>query len=228
MAHTAGATEIRFAKKDEFDGEVLWNNGSGTVVVINKLGDHPRYRFTLAHEVAHMLVRQKVDSDRQLAILDASGSRRLEDFCDQVAASLLLPATWVGRAIRSYPAPLTPNVLVDLAERADVSITAVGVRLWRLGFGVALLRWEQHRREEIALVHSVGISDDIRQALSLSNNSIKKLLSLKPREERAMSLTIVVCEIPVSVQVHVLRRSQCFLMTVRDVQRIRKAFTSSL
>jgi Zn-dependent peptidase ImmA (M78 family) len=95
------------------------------VMVLNSLEPHTRQRFSLGHELKHVLDHGRVDvlygtsDDRSAAV---------EHLCDYFSACLFMPRTWLKNAYASG----IQNVF-DLAELFDVSAQAMQVRLLQLG-----------------------------------------------------------------------------------------------
>ena len=85
-------------------------------------GARCRQRFSIAHELGHVLLR------RALAAVDAKPFSNREDpfeerFCDRFAAELLMPKFIFG--IELGAAGISPDVCIAMAERYQVSLTAL-------------------------------------------------------------------------------------------------------
>jgi hypothetical protein len=92
-----------------------------------------RFRFSLAHEIAHTLFYDISDGRPQLAKQFRSGGGRtalenLERNCNKLAARLLMPTPMLKAAFQRMKS-LTPKSLTDLAFRAGVSIEALVRRI---------------------------------------------------------------------------------------------------
>jgi hypothetical protein len=92
-----------------------------------------RLRFSFAHELAHTLFYDLTDPTPELAKRFRAGGGKnelenLETNCNRLAAKLLLPAALVRRELGRAKA-LTSEFLVELAEKAGVSIEALIRRL---------------------------------------------------------------------------------------------------
>ena len=114
-----------------------WNRSRWTIAV-NRDDHYTRRRFTLAHEVKHVLDHPYIDT-----LYPGSNGRpseaRAEAICDYFAACLLMPRTDVKRlyfAGRQH--------LGDLAAHFGVSRAAMAVRLQQLG--LTEKRQRCHRR----------------------------------------------------------------------------------
>ena len=105
----------------------------GKVILINE-GDAPaRQRFTLAHEVAHLFLDPETTRQVWLRAPDRANDRvhdALESFCDDLAARMLMPRTWVLADLKDQ-SPM-PQLLLQRAYKYGVSsrefcIRAVGL-----------------------------------------------------------------------------------------------------
>jgi IrrE N-terminal-like domain len=127
---------------------LLHPTSSGYCVAVNS-EDHPRIqRFTVAHELAHVLIE---GLDRRS--IGLSG-RDEEVLCDQFASQLLVPRDDLEPMLANFDGD--PSILLGLASRYDVGLAAVlraaGVQLDRnnsLAFVVSR-RGHPHRPTEIA------------------------------------------------------------------------------
>jgi hypothetical protein len=100
--------------------------GAGSGVEFPDLGLSPRERFSIAHEIGH-LVFEVVQ--REFGEPVGCTSDQIERLCDNFAAELLLPTPCVARFLRvrgdvGADDPVAPRVLRRLAEAARVSIKA--------------------------------------------------------------------------------------------------------
>ncbi|HKT83197.1 MAG TPA: ImmA/IrrE family metallo-endopeptidase [Solirubrobacterales bacterium] len=108
-----------------------------------------RARFTVAHELGHILLCETL-KDRPAtlrALQEPTHWEAVERLCDQAAAELLMPAEDFHRQLdgREISKPL----LVELRKRYGVSWTALAIRFNDLlGFGVSSWRRYQRHPEE--------------------------------------------------------------------------------
>jgi hypothetical protein len=95
------------------------------VVVYRRTGGR-RFRFTLAHELAHMLVES--DDDCLMWLADRNEvDRDLEQICDVIAAKVLIPDWAVDRALAGgYP---SANTLTALHQSTTASWSACAIAL---------------------------------------------------------------------------------------------------
>lgn len=100
------------------------------LVLVNKNDAHARRRWTVAHELKHLLDYTKAKTMyKQLGYGDeARREQRIERICDHFAASLLMPRMWVKRAYGNRIQDITA-----LAGLFNVSEEAMHIRLQYLG-----------------------------------------------------------------------------------------------
>jgi hypothetical protein len=124
VARGLGVAAVRTAELVE-EGR-LERTGGRTEILVRRGAPAVRRRFTIAHELAHLLLEPDGAAER---------SARRERRCDEVAAALLMPRAWVA----SYAG--RPRCLATaraLAAEGGVSISAAVTRLdevlaWRCG-----------------------------------------------------------------------------------------------
>jgi IrrE N-terminal-like domain len=120
------------------DGRLEHRPGSSTTIVLNEAAHPTRQRFTIAHELGHLLLATPG------APVSARRSRPRygdeERFCDAFAAALLLPPDWV-LAVAGGQSPglaLTRRI----ADACQSSLAAVVLRCNELlSWSHALLQW---------------------------------------------------------------------------------------
>lgn len=143
IACSAGATISRKAVDDQLSGFLLRRPGNQAPVIgVNRQQAPARQRFTIAHELAHLLLHATapVHVDRTLVNLrdahSSEGTSEEEMEANLFAAELLMPASFLQRDV----AQLSTAFDVDdelqvgrLAKRYGVSNQAMTIRLSRLG-----------------------------------------------------------------------------------------------
>jgi hypothetical protein len=136
VAKHLGVVEISEARLVE-DGR-LERTGTHSRILIRRGVHAGRRRFTVAHELAHLLLAE--DTGDLIAHRARLAVGREERFCDQFAAALLLPCDWLRRRYGARPRRLA--VVRDVAARAESSLAAAVIRLDEvLGWRRSLLRW---------------------------------------------------------------------------------------
>lgn len=109
-------------------GFIIKESGTDPRIYINSLDSPERQRFTLAHEIGHLVEREAVAGDRDYSFVDTRKQGRYdlhEFFADEFAGALLMP-TW--RFLKSYQEHGAFKTAVDFG----VSVPAVKRRLARL------------------------------------------------------------------------------------------------
>lgn len=122
VAQKLGVTEV-VEEPLPFDGGVFREEDGRLVIKLNAGGSPLRRRFTLAHEVAHLLVGT-VPGFRKACLSDGS----LERTCDLVAAELLMPVDEVTSFVMHLGQP-SPEKLKAVAAGYDVSLHAAAIRV---------------------------------------------------------------------------------------------------
>ncbi len=137
VANALGVSAIVRAPMIE-DGRTTWEGGRPRIELRD---DRPaeRTRFTLAHEIGHILIARDQTVARRTRDLHADD---VETLCDWIAASILMPRRWVaGYAGRDQ---YNLSLLRLVAHRADASMSAAAVRLAEVGNRTCvLLRWQR-------------------------------------------------------------------------------------
>lgn len=129
---------------DEISGALLPVEGGKWLIVVNSFHTTRRRRFTIAHELGHLLLHQYTapHADRRMKLRDArssEGSAQEEIEANQFAAELLMPREWVLDAVRGRTVEYEPDegdeeaafedLVKELAAKFDVSTHAMTIRL---------------------------------------------------------------------------------------------------
>lgn len=149
LANNLGVAEI-VEENLPFEGGLFTIPEKGLVIKL-KAGSLPsRKRFTLAHEIAHLLLGT-VPAQRS----GYHDDPELERACDTIAAELLMPSEDAIAFIRGLGPP-SPDKLKTIATRYAVSLQTAAIRvhadfrLWKCFIGY----WE--RRPQIKTLWFVG------------------------------------------------------------------------
>ncbi len=130
---------------EPFDGRLsgmIHRQPNGRVVIgVNSSHAPTRQRFTIAHELGHLLLHKEellhVDESASIRFRDEESSlatKADEIEANQFASELLMPAHLVWKEIDALPDDLDPEDAIPvLAERFEVSEQAMTLRLNRLG-----------------------------------------------------------------------------------------------
>lgn len=104
---------------DRFDGMQTWVNEKFPVIAINieKVKSSDRIRFTILHELCHLLLKLKHLSEKQK-----------EKFCHQFAAAMLLPAETAYKELGKKRNKMMIQELGALKKQYGISIQAIVMR----------------------------------------------------------------------------------------------------
>jgi Zn-dependent peptidase ImmA (M78 family) len=133
LAEQLGIERITFEPLP-FDGGVYEQNGR-RIIKINSLAPAIRQRFTLAHELGHLILERSVKGSAS-----CEGDDGLERACNCVAVELLMPAE-EARKIGNDVGQQSPEKLGPIANHFRVSLQTAAQRLhdlkvWNWGIGM--------------------------------------------------------------------------------------------
>jgi len=121
---TCGIMIISVEADDNFDGLTNFANGKPIIIYNEKIKDNVRIRFTIAHELAHILLN--------LNSVDSSKNR--ETLCHRFAGAFLLPEEKIYQELGSRQRRKTAiNELISIKEEYGISIQVIAKRLHYLG-----------------------------------------------------------------------------------------------
>lgn len=138
LAKALGVASI--SRVDLIEDGRLETDGRTTRILVQASSSEQRRRFTVAHELAHLLLTRPGQAavERRL-----TSDNEVERFCDQFAAALLLPRDWVIDQCKGRPETLAS--VRHVAEGTGTSLAASLVRLQQtLGWTSMLLQWRAH------------------------------------------------------------------------------------
>lgn len=129
---------------EPFAGQVsglIHRTDKEVVIGVNSLHAKTRRRFTIAHELGHLVLHKAetlhVDEHFPIAFRNETSSRAsspTEIEANQFAAELLMPSELLLRDVRNLPPETEPDHAVsELARRYQVSEQAMAIRLSALG-----------------------------------------------------------------------------------------------
>jgi Zn-dependent peptidase ImmA (M78 family) len=137
LADALGVSEITRTKMVE-DGRTTWSAGRPKIELRTDRAA-PRSRFTLAHEIGHILIARDESVARRTHALERDD---VEKLCDWIAASILMPRSWIVSYSRRDR--YTLSLLRLIAHKAEVSLAAAAVRLAEVSDRTCvLLRWQR-------------------------------------------------------------------------------------
>lgn len=141
LAARVGAMVSYDVLKEDLSG-VLVKDKARVVIGVNSFHAKTRQRFTIAHEIGHLMLKHKGDVfvDQTVMRRDGRSAQAIdpqEIAANQFAAELLMPRDFVIKAVQRWQAKrpdLSSISLVDeLAEEFQVSPQAMEYRLTNLG-----------------------------------------------------------------------------------------------
>jgi hypothetical protein len=116
------------------------------IILINQDDAPRRQRFTIAHELKHILDDQATMHLHRRGLLASGQDWLTERICDYFAACLLMPRLWVKRAwVNGTQSPS------ELARLFEVSVDAMNVRLHQLGLVEAAPRCSTFEYDRVLL-----------------------------------------------------------------------------
>lgn len=140
IASNLGATVVPVDADDGESGFCL-REPMRTIIGVNSAHHINRQRFTIAHEVGHLLLHRGreliIDKSVRISYRNevSSMATNIEEMeANAFAAALLMPEDWVRGATESYLKSLRSKPLTDhMADHFKVSAQAMSFRLVNLG-----------------------------------------------------------------------------------------------
>lgn len=188
------------------------------VAVISKSAQERRRRFTLAHELCHVLLMRKAEDGKRLRLIRFRTNGNLpglhqdpveESLCNYFAGELLMPSYEI-RALLSEQM-IGPNKVLDLAEDYEVSIQTAAIQIVRLlkSQVIACSLWnleslwpvpvwwtgfETQNRSELQRLEAVAEKKaelvEFWQSYSGRRQSVKVMVTLTPAKRYAVILVV--------------------------------------
>jgi len=131
-----------FDGQDDISG-ILYRDEKHTVIGINSTHSNVRQRFSIAHELGHLVLHEGelfVDQTVRVNFRDKRSSlavNQQEIEANKFAAELLMPEEMVRREVEKYVerkrALSEPDLVIEIARTFEVSEQAMGFRLFNLG-----------------------------------------------------------------------------------------------
>ncbi len=119
---------------------ILFRAESGNVIVVNSLHNDLRQRFTIAHELGHLMLHdgEEVHVDQEFRVnlrdIRSTTAEHLDEReANAFAANLLMPAAWLKQDVAAQDIDMTSEEdLRKLASLYEVSMQAMTIRLLSL------------------------------------------------------------------------------------------------
>jgi hypothetical protein len=135
LALSLGATDVRPADLG-FDGHVIQEGTRILVEYDSSIASRQRRRFTIAHEVGHLILWNASGGIKKIAARRSTEKSEVEELCNKLAAEILAPqaevlSLWKASAARMRTA-LKSDFIVELAQRFDISVNFAAIRFKEL------------------------------------------------------------------------------------------------
>lgn len=124
-----GVKIFEVEEDESFAGFSCWEKNTPIIVINIKNADVPRRRFTVFHELAHLLLRFNLNETKE----------NIERFCDYFAGAMLLPREVLMNYIEDKQS-ITLEELKRIKSKYGISIFAILVRIVSLG----LIGWDKY------------------------------------------------------------------------------------
>lgn len=136
---------IRFQPLDEELSGMIYVKDGTPIIGVNALHHPNRQRFTLAHEIGHLVMHHDIISaevhiDKEFPVLmrdatSATGQVKVERDANRFAAALLVPRRMLEKELRAKPFEIDgQSPLDELAKKFRVSKQMIEFRITNLPF----------------------------------------------------------------------------------------------
>lgn len=129
LAYSLGAKEIRAAPLD-VEGHLIAGQ-DGLILEYNNSAIPRRQRFTIAHEVGHLLLWSVTNRISKLPVRRMGRGSEVEELCNKIAAEVLAPKKEVHQDWASVAYDLEnrhTNFILNLSHKFDISISFAALR----------------------------------------------------------------------------------------------------
>jgi hypothetical protein len=153
LALSLGVVDVRAAALG-FDGHVIQEGPRIVVEYDASIASRQRKRFTIAHEVGHLLLWNASGGVKRIAARRSTEKSEVEELCNKLAAEILAPKSevlslWKASDARLHNATKS-DFIIELARHFDISVNFAAVRFKELCFpcgGVGLINTADRRFE---------------------------------------------------------------------------------
>ncbi len=125
IARRQGICRVR-EQDTHLDGQLLELDRGEYEVILSRNAPSSRKRFTLAHEIAHVLLAKEKDMEGL-----ACGDGYLEDRCNAIASEILMPRKFLRKFLTT---DITVETLLEVAKLFGCSLEAAGWKILNEGF----------------------------------------------------------------------------------------------
>ena len=147
---TALGARVRYSEFDDELSGMIYLKGSNPIIGVNSLHPQNRQRFTIAHEIAHLVLHRHdiadhVHVDKRFPVLmrdasSATGTQRMEMEANHFAAELLMPSFLLSPLLQKNGFDIDDEKpLEKLSRKFRVSKQALSYRIRNLSYAVGNL-----------------------------------------------------------------------------------------
>ncbi|WP_088839002.1 ImmA/IrrE family metallo-endopeptidase [Listeria sp. ILCC792] len=115
---------------DKTDAYSAWSASQIPIIVLGIKKSAVRRNFDLAHELGHLLMHNNID----MLALDKEDYNKIENEANLFAACFLLPKKNIVKDLQELRHISNPDSYMELKAKYNVSIQALEMRAYRLGF----------------------------------------------------------------------------------------------
>ena len=155
--------------EEDFDGFCEYVDNLAFIILSSK--GYERNRFTLAHELGHLILNFKMDLTE----------KEKEEYCNLFASSLLLPKKAISREIEFNGKINNRNISINeinlIAYEYKVSLNAVIMRLYNLNYIT-----ESKKRSLFITLNTLGLSKEQIKVIDEEPKREKKLIYMLESE----------------------------------------------
>ena len=112
------------------DAYSAWSTEDVPIIVLGIKKSAVRRNFDLAHELGHLLLHPYVD----FSLLDKNERQQVEREADYFASCFLLPSEIIQKDLEKIKKISNPDSYISLKAKYNVSIQALEMRAYKLGF----------------------------------------------------------------------------------------------
>ena len=211
LAHHLGVSAVSEAPMVE-DGRTTWSDGI-PLIELRSDRSRGRKRFTLAHEIAHILIeaRQTV-AHRKFRFTHDD----VETLCDQVAAAILMPRDWISRYANRDVFNLSLIRLV--AHKSQVSHAAAAVRIAETSGRTCMLLRLQRAPKRWVVVGHAAVPLDIHGQIEVAPATSEMFDNLPMRRDSWQYLSLVTPRGTLKGRAHVDRAGDTCLALITSLK----------
>lgn len=211
LAMALGVSEIVRTSMIE-DGRTTWTAGRPRIE-LRADRSLQRSRFTLAHEIGHLLIARDDSVARRTHGLEGDD---VEKLCDWIAASILIPRQWIAKFARRDRYDL--SLLRLIANKADVSLSAAAVRLAEVSDRTCvLLRWQRAPTRWV-VIGQAAVPREYAGGLQASSETTALFDTLPSRRDTWQEITLGAGDMTLLATAHIDRSGSTCLTLLTSLR----------